>query len=309
MNSAAPPAAPSGYTFERAAREYVASQEAGWGPHHSRQWAQSLRDFVFPAIGATAIGKVDTDHVLRVLKPIWGTEKASRVRGRIERVLDWAKAKGKRNGGENPARWKGHMEHLLAKKASLVEHHEAVPVKDIPKFMAKVRACDRVPARALELLALTATRTDEVRRATLGEFDLEAKLWTIPAARTKTGKKSGAPHVVPLSTRAAAIVEAQFSRRRENSKDRFVFPGERGARMGAYQIRRIMEAIAGPGPTPHGLRSSFRDWCGMKGHPRDLAEMSLAHVVGSAVERAYARDSLVEQRREIMDAWAAYCGG
>jgi integrase len=307
MNSAAPPAAPSGYTFERAAREYVASQEAGWGPHHSRQWAQSLRDFVFPAIGATAIDKVDTDHVLRVLKPIWGTEKASRVRGRIERVLDWAKAKGKRNGGENPARWKGHMEHLLAKKASLVEHHEAVPVKDIPKFMAKVRACARAPARALELLALTATRTDEVRRATFGEFDLKRKLWTIPAARTKTGKKSGEPHVVPLSDRAAAIVEA---RRRIADADGFVFPGERGrGAVGQGQLNRIMKELNGPGPVPHGLRSSFRDWCGMNGHPRDLAEMSLAHVVGSAVERAYARDSLVEQRREIMDAWAAYCGG
>jgi integrase len=250
-----------------------------------------------------AIDRVDTDAVLRVLRPIWGTVKAERVRNRIEKVLDWAKAKGLRNGGENPARWKGHMEHLLAKGAKKpVEHHEAVPVKAIPAFIAKLRASKKVAARALELLCLTATRTDETRLATFDEFDLDAKVWIIPAERTKMGKKSGEDHIVPLSNRAVAIVKAQ------PGGTGYVFAGERTPAMGDGQMLRAMNEIAGPGPTPHGLRSSFRDWCGLNKHPRDLAELSLAHVVGSQVERAYRRNELVEQRREIMDEWAAYCG-
>jgi integrase len=299
-----------GYTFERAAREFIASQEAGWGRASSMQWTASLQNYAFSIIGSMAIDRVDTEHVLRVIKPIWETKHvtASRVRGRIERVLDWAKAKELRNGGDNPARWEGHLEHLLAGNVRPAVHHEAVPVKAVPKFMAAVRACDRVPARALELLALTATRTDEVRAATFPEFDLEAKVWVIPAARTKTGKRSGEDHIVPLSERAIAIVEAQ--RALAGNSAGLVFSGERsGGLMGLNQMNRMMAEINGAGPVPHGLRSSFRDWCGLNGHPRDLAELSLAHVTGSAVERAYRRDTLIEQRREIMDAWAAYCGG
>jgi integrase len=155
-----------------------------------------------------AVDRIDTDHVLKVVKPIWESrhETASRVRGRIERILDWARAKKLRDAVDNPARWDGHMEHLLANGVRRVEHLEAVPVRLIPKFMAKVRAYDRVSARALELLCLTATRTNEVRGATFGEFDLKNKVWIIPAARTKTGKRSGEDHIVPLSDRAATIV-------------------------------------------------------------------------------------------------------
>jgi integrase len=307
MPAAAVVVTPQGYTFERAAREFIASQEAGWGRLSSAQWTHSLQNHVFPVIGNMAIDRVDTDHVLKVLKPIWETkhDTASKIRGRIERVLDWAKAKKLRNGSENAARWKGHMEHLLANNVKRVEHHEAVAVKDIPKFMAKVRACPRVSARALEFLCLTATRTDEVRGAKFGEVDTRAKVWTIPAPRTKTGKKTGEPHIVPLSDRAVAIIEEQ----RGGAND-YIFRGERsGARMGVNEISRRMAEIAGKGPVPHGLRSSFRDWCGENGHPRDLAELSLSHVVGSAVERAYRRSTLVEQRREIMDDWAEYCCG
>ena len=164
---------PGDYTFERAAYEYIASQEAGWSAGSTEQWTNTLATYAFPVIGAMTIDKVDTDDVLRVLEPIWKTkhETASRIRTRIERILDWAKAKGLRNGGDNPARWKGHLEHLLAGNVRRVEHFEAVKVKDAPAFMRKVRACPLVPARALELLALTATRADEVRSATFAEFD------------------------------------------------------------------------------------------------------------------------------------------
>jgi integrase len=198
------------------------------------------------------------------------------------------------------------MEHLLANNVKRVEHHQAVAVEDIPAFMAKVRACPRVSARALELLCLTATRSDEIRGAKFGEVDTKVKVWIIPAARTKTGKKSGEPHIVPLSDRAVAIIEEQ---RRNAGAEDYIFRGERsGVQMGANEMSRRMAEISGRGPVPHGLRSSFRDWCGENGYPRDLAELSLAHVVGSAVERSYRRSALVEQRRKIMDAWAAYCG-
>jgi integrase len=306
--AAAPVVTPIGYTFERCAREFIASQEAGWGRLSSEQWTHSLQNYVFPVIGNTAIDRVDTEHVLKALKPIWEAkhDTASKIRGRIERILDWAKAKKLRNGGENCARWKGHMEHLLANNVKRVEHHQAVAVEDIPAFMAKVRACPRVSARALELLCLTATRSDEIRGAKFGEVDTKVKVWIIPAARTKTGKKSGEPHIVPLSDRAVAIIEEQ---RRNAGAEDYIFRGERsGVQMGVNEMSRRMAEISGRGPVPHGLRSSFRDWCGENGYPRDLAELSLAHVVGSAVERSYRRSALVEQRRKIMDAWAAYCG-
>jgi integrase len=301
-------AAPIGYTFERAAREYIASHEEGWGRASSVQWTGSLTNYAFPIIGNMSVDKVDTDDVLRMLKPIWKSkhETASRVRGRIERILDWAKAKKLRNVKENPARWEHHLKHLLANGVKRVEHFPAVPVKDIPGFMARVRACAQVSARALEFLALTATRTAEVRGARFSEIDTEDRVWIIPGARTKTGKKSGEPHVVPLSNRALEIIDQQ----RATAKDPagYIFPGRR-APMGGNVMRKTMFAVNGKGPVPHGLRSSFRDWCGENGYPRDLAELSLSHVVGSAVERAYRRSKLFEQRREIMDAWTRYCDG
>jgi integrase len=309
MATAAPVVTPIGYTFERCAHEFIASQEAGWGRDSSKQWTQSLITYAFPIIGNMRVDKVDTDDVLRVIKPIWEEkhETARRIRARIERILDYAKAKKLRNGHENPARWEGHLEHLLANGVKRVEHHEAVPVKAIPDFMRKVRQDRRVAAIALEMLCLTATRTSEVRGATFGEFDLEGRVWIIPGERTKTGKKSGEPHIIPLADRAIEIIEQQ----RAVVKDRtgYVFVGERtGGMMGEKQLKKTMHAINGPGAVPHGLRSSFRDWCGENGHSRDLAELSLSHVVGSAVERAYRRSTLVEQRRAIMDAWAKYCG-
>jgi integrase len=309
MTTAATVVTPIGYTFERAAREYIASHEEGWGRASTVQWTGSLTNYAFPIIGNMSLDKIDTDDVLRILKPIWKSkhETASRVRGRIERILDWAKAKKLRNVKENPARWEHHLKHLLANGVKRVEHFPAVPVKDIPAFMAKVRAYPRVSARALELLCLTATRTAEVRGARFSEIDTEDQVWIIPAARTKTGKKSGEPHVVPLSDRALEIIEAQ----RATAKDPagYIFPGRGGAPMGGNVMRETMFGVNGPGPVPHGLRSSFRDWCGENGHPREHAELSLAHVSGTKAERSYRRSTLVEQRRKIMDAWARYCDG
>jgi integrase len=306
----APVAKPTGYTFERCAHEFIASQEAGWGRESTGQWIASLQHYAFPVIGNMPVDRVDTDHVLRVLKPIWESKHvtATRVRNRIERILDWAKAKKLRDGGEYPARWKGHMQHLLAGNVNRVEHHEAVPVKEIPAFMRKLRACDGTTARALELLALTATRKAEVLYATFGEFDLEAKVWVIPASRTKTGKSSGEDHVVPLSDRAVAIVAAQRAATRD--PDGFVFASRRtGGAIGRYLMGDVMKEICGEGPVPHGLRSTFRDWCGENGHPHEHAEMALAHAVGKKTTRAYFRSRLVEERRKIMEAWAEFCGG
>jgi integrase len=303
---AAAPVAPTGYTFERAAHEYIAAKEAGWTRGSSEQWTSSLMTYAFPVIGNVAVDRIETDHVLRVVKPIWTTKNttASRVLNRIERVLDWAKAMKLRTSADNPARWEEHMEHLLATNVHQVESFDAVPVTAIPEFMRKVRASRRVSARALELLCLTATRTNETRGATFGEFDLKAKVWIIPAARTKTRKE----HVVPLSDRAAAIVEHQ--RRTAKDKTGYVFVGERtGGLLGPNQMQSIMKTINGDGPVPHGLRSSFRDWCGENGHPRELAELSLSHVVGNKTELSYWRTKLIEQRRKIMDAWADFCGG
>jgi integrase len=315
--AAAAAVTPTGYTFERAARDFIASQDAGWGRGSSYQWTKSIKNHVLPAIGRVAVDRIDTEHVLKVLKPIWETKNvtASRVRNRIERILDWAKA-NKLRTGDNPARWEGHMEHLLANGVARVEHHPAVQVKDVPRFLERVRACKRTSARALELVTLTACRTWEVCGATFDEFDLKNKVWVIPAGRTKTGKTSGEPHVVPLSDRAVAVVEAQRAIAEDPSG--LVFVGERtGGKMGGKQVNKIMHAVCGgefkdertgEDAVPHGLRSTFRDWCGLHGHPRDLAELSLAHLVGSKTERSYRRNTLVEQRRAIMDAWADYCG-
>jgi integrase len=309
---AAVPVAPSGYTFERAACEFIASQEAGWGRESTNQWNASLRRYAFPEIGSMAVDRIDTEHVLRVVKPIWTTKHvtASRVRNRIERILSWAKAKKLRDG-DNPARWKDHLQHLLASNVNYVEHHEALPVKDVPKFMAAVRACDTTPARALEFLALTAVRRGEARLATFGQFDLKDKVWVIPAPQTKSGKrnkKTAQAHIVPLSDRATAIVAAQRAAAEDPAG--YVFhSGRTGGPIAENRMRSVMIEIQGEGPTPHGLRSTFRDWCGENEHDRELSELSLSHAFGSPAERAYRRSTLVKRRRKIMDEWAKYCGG
>lgn len=268
---------------------------------HQSQWLSSLKTHA-ASLWPLAIGEVGTEHVLDVLKPIWKTkqETASRVRGRIERILDAAKAKGKRTG-ENPARWRGHLDKLLPKRSRLARgHHAAMAYDDVPAFVKELRERDAIAARALEFLILTASRTGEVRGATWNEVDLERGIWTVPAARMKAERI----HRVPLTARALDIARAMHQAR-END---FVFPGARKDRpLSSHAILMLMRRMDKEQFTPHGFRSSFRDWAGeCTSFPREIAEAALAHVVGDETERAYRRGDALMKRRKLMDAWAGY---
>jgi integrase len=283
-------------TFDAAAEQYAAAHRAGWrSSKHATQWLTSLATHASPVLGAMPVQVIDTPMVLKVLEPIWTTkpETASRIRGRIEAVLDWAKARGYRNGSENPARWKGHLDHLLPPRAKVraVKHHAALPYDQIPTFMAKLRATEGARARALEWLILTACRRGEVIGARWSEIDTQNKVWTIPPERMKGGRE----HRVPLSPAALALLAGV------ERKDERVF--------GTSQTM-LLETVRAihPGITVHGFRSSFRDWCAERTNfSSEVAELALAHAVGSKVEAAYRRGDLVEKRRRLAEAWAAYC--
>ena len=247
---------------------------------------------------------MDTGLVIKALEPIWATkpETAGRVRGRIESVLDWAKARGYREG-ENPARWRGHVDKLLPnrRKVRAVRNHPALPYSDLPAFMGELRSRTSISARALEFAILTAARTGEVIGATWSELDLKAAVWTIPAARMKAGKE----HRIPLSERA---VELLNSLPREGE---FVFIGGRAGKpfsnMAMLELLRGMKP--GAGYVPHGFRSTFRDWAAERtAYPSEVVEMALAHVIESKVEAAYRRGDLFEKRRRLIDDWGSYCG-
>jgi integrase len=301
---AAPSVTPTRWTFEACAREFIRGQN--FSPDNIKQWTETLQNHVFPAIGKRAVDRVELKDVERVLKPIWSTkyETARRLRERIERILDWAKVKKLRDG-DNPARWDGNLEHILANGAKKVNHHRAVAIEAAPDVMAAIRAVPSATARALELLALTATRTNEVRGARFGEFDLKRKVWTIPATRTKTR----IVHPVPLSPRAVAIVKERLAASSgRNEPDDYVFTGAEGGMLGANQMGKLMDRL-NAGGAPHGWRSTFKGWAGRNGVADTLSEMCLAHLVGNAARRAYARDPLIEPRRKVMDAWSEFCGG
>jgi integrase len=284
-------------TFDDAAQEYIASHKRGWkNPKSEAQWTSTLRAYAAPVIGKLPIASLDSGLVLRCVEPIWTdrTETASRVRARIEAIIDWATVHGYRTG-DNPARWRGCLEHLLPHKTKVtpVEHYRAVPYAEMADFIVELRKRDGVTAEALEFLILTATRTAEVLGAEWSEFDLDQKTWTIPAARMKTGRD----HRVPLSDRAIAIVESQP---RDGER---VFPL---TSMAMLQMLRRMDRTE----TPHGFRSSFRDWAGeTTDYPNHVVEMALAHTVGNKVEAAYRRGDLFDKRRALMADWATFCGG
>jgi integrase len=290
-------------TFAECAVAYMAAHEKKWKNGKSlEQWQQSLRDYVYPAIGNLPVALIDTPQVMKALEPIWNAkaETASRVRGRIEAILDYAKVRGYRTG-ENSARWKGHLDHLLPARSEVqrVEHFEALPYAEIGALVAKLRQRDDVGARPLEFMILTAARRSEVRESTWGEIDLATRTWTVPANRMKTGKE----HRVPLSPRAIAILEAVPEDRRNG----LLFPGRNGA-MGANVVARLFQTLVGSKATLHGLRSSFRDWAAEQtSFPREVIEMALAHVVASKVEAAYFRTDLFEKRARLMDAWGEFC--
>lgn len=292
-------------SFSKVAEQYIAQHEAGWkNPKHAAQWVTTLSTYAFPVFGSVTVASVDTPLVLKVLEPIWTkkTETASRLRGRIEVILDYATAKGLRDG-PNPARWKGHLALTLParRKVAPVQHHAAIPVLEMPAFMSQLRDMDGVSARALEFLTLTTARSGEVRGMTWGEVDLINKLWTVPASRMKAKKE----HRVPLSDAALLILE---SIKRVNAVN-LVFPGTRGGALSDMSLTAVMRRM-GVEAVPHGLRSSFRNWSAeMTSYPNEVAEMALAHTVSSATEAAYRRGDLLEKRRPMMIDWADFLKG
>ena len=296
-------AAAKSMTFDQCAAAYIAAKEAGWrNAKHRQQWASTLKTYC-SVIGPLPVHAVDTDVVLKALGPMWNgkPETASRVRGRIEAVLDWAKVRGLRSG-ENPARWRGHLDHLLPAKSKVrrVKHHAALPYAKVGAFMTALREQQAVAARALEVLILTATRTGETVGATWDEIDLGARLWTIPAARMKAGRE----HRVPLSEAAASVLAAM----QEARQNEFVFTARAGQPLSQMALLMLLRRMGFGDFTVHGFRSAFRDWAAERTNfPREVAEMALAHAIPDAVEAAYRRGDLFDKRRKLMDAWAAYC--
>ena len=292
-------------TFKECAESYIASHKAGWrNPKHAAQWPATLGTYVYPVFGGLPVQAVDVGLVMRALEPIWTAkpETAGRVRGRVESVLDWATSRGYRQG-ENPARWRGHLENLLPKKAKVhrVEHHAALPYAEIGTFMAELHLQEGIAARALGFAILTVARTGEVIGARWSEIDLESRLWAVPAERMKGGRV----HRVPLSEATIAVLDAMKTIRHGDC----VFPGGRaGGPISNMAMTMTLRRMGRGDLTVHGFRSSFRDWAAERtGFPAEVAEMALSHVVSDKVEAAYRRGDLFAKRRQLMDAWAKFC--
>jgi integrase len=298
-------AAARNLTFDECAREYIKEYEVGWrNAKHRAQWASTLARYASPVFGKLPVSVIDIAVVLKALKPIWNSkpETASRVRGRIEAVLDWARVHGYR-GGENPARWKGNLKGALPANASKrnVEHHAALPCCEMGSFMVALRECEGIAARALEFTILTAARTAETLGATWDEFDFQNKVWTVPAGRMKARRE----HRVPLGRPALTLLK-----RVQTICDReFVFPGlKAGQPLSAMAMLMTLRRIGRSDLTVHGFRSTFRDWAAeCTNFPREVVEMALAHRVGNRVEAAYWRGDLFEKRRRLMASWADRC--
>lgn len=313
-----------GITFRAVAAAYIAAHEAGWrNPKHRGQWRATLESYTFPHMGDLPAADVGTAHVLAALEPLWREkpETATRVRGRIEAVLDYAKVRGWR-AGDNPARWRGHLDHLLParSKVAKVKHHPALPWREIGAFMAELRGRDGIAARALEFAILTAARTEEALGATWGEVDLFAALRTISGERMKGGRE----HRVPLSAPVLALLGEMAKLRTTDDPKAPIFPGQEAGRPLSQMamlmlVRRMNDGgkegerprwcdSEGRAVVPHGFRSTFRDWVGeATGYPTDVAEAALAHTVGDKTVAAYARGDLFDKRRALMGAWVEFC--
>jgi len=291
-------------TFEEASRLYFDAHEKKWrNAKHRAQFVSTLRTYAFPTIGRLPVAEIDLGLILKVIEPIWQnkTETASRVRGRIESVLDWASVRGYRTG-ENPARWKGHLQHVLPARDRIAKpnHHAALPYTELATFVTALRAREGVAARALEFTILTAARTGEVIGSTWDEIDLHGKVWTVPAGRIKGGRE----HRVPLSDRALEILK---SAPRE-AGNRFVFIGPRAGGLSNMAMAAVLGRMERTDVTVHGFRSTFRDWAAEStNYPNHVVEMALAHVIGDKVEAAYRRGDLFDKRRRLMVDWAKYC--
>ena len=294
-------------TFKECCQQYIESNRAGWSnAKHAAQWPSSLATYAYPIIGDVPVSQLSdrrgTDLITRVLDPIWQKKAttASRVRGRIEKVLDWAKAKGYRDG-ENPARWNGHLAAVYPTKGKVapVKHLEAMPYRDVPAFMAKLRRQTSIGARALEFAILTAARTSEVLQAKRSEIDRAARMWIVPAARMKMRRE----HRAPLSAAALKIINSL------PRDSKFLFPGKHGKPLERRTLLRVLEAM-GIEATAHGFRSTFMDWGHELGdYPTELLDLALAHAVSDKVEQAYRRGTMLAKRHALMADWERFCRG
>jgi integrase len=297
-------------SFRKAAEAYIEANETAWrSEKHRLQWSTTLEADAYPIIGDVPVSLVNTGHITRILMPIWNikTESASRIRGRIEMVLDFAKTHGWREG-ENPARWRGHLENILPKRSKVarIEHHAALPWREIGPFLVELEEQDGLAAMALRFTILTAARSGEVIGATWGEFDMQAAVWTIPGSRMKGGQE----HRVPLSEPALAVLRHAAILRQTDATDAPVFPS-RKTRAGftISAMRDVLRRMGRDDVTVHGFRSSFRDWASeATRHEHMVIEMALAHAVANKVELAYRRGNLLEKRRLLMDDWSEFCG-
>lgn len=307
-----PESATTAVTFAVAVEGYIDGNRAAWrNEKHAKQWISTLTAYAFPHMGALALREIETKHVLAALQPIWveKSETASRVRGRIEAVLDWATAHGHRSG-ENPARWKGHLDMILPAKSKVapVTHHPALPFAEMPAFMKRLASVNGIAARALEFTILTAARTGEVIGAEWSEVDLEVGMWTIPAERMK-GKKE---HRVPLSSQAVSILNGAKKRALDKGTNVLsgpIFPGMReGQGLSNMSLLKVLKTLKRRDLTTHGFRSAFRDWAAeTTSYSGELVEMALAHTIANRVEAAYRRGDLLEKRRGLMEDWATAC--
>ena len=291
-------------TFSQCVTAYLDAHGDSWkNAKHRQQWANTLDTYANPIIGNLNVAAVDTGLVLKVLEPIWKTktETASRLRGRIENILYWAAVRGYRQG-ENPARWKGHLDKLLAARSKIqqVAHHAALPYVELGGFMADLAKMDGMGARALEFAILCASRSGEVRGATWNEIDLNEGVWIIPAGRMKAKRE----HRVPLSGKAVSLLNALP--RLDGTE--LVFPGTSG-QLSNMSLTAVLRRMDRGDLTAHGFRSTFRDWAAEQtAYPSEVVEMALAHTIGNKVEAAYRRGDLFDKRRRLMDDWAKYCG-
>jgi integrase len=301
--------AASAVTFKTAAAAYIEAHRPSWhNAKHAAQWESTLATYVYPVMGSVPVQAIDTPLVLKVLQPIWSKkpETAGRIRGRIEAILDWARASGLRQG-DNPALWRGHLDQVLPKRSKIraVKHHAALPYGDLPDFMIALRQQAGIAARALEFTILTAARTGETIGGTRDEIDGVTHVWTVPAKRMKAGKD----HAVPLTARPSEIIDEM--RRGPGANGEFMFPGvKQGHPLSNMAMTTVLRRMGRADLTVHGFRSTFRDWAAERtSFPHEVVEMALAHSIGNKVEAAYLRSTLFDKRRLLMAEWEQYCCG
>jgi integrase len=291
-------------SFDDCATAYIAAHRSGWrNLKHASQWTNTINTYCSPVFGNLPVQLVDVGLVMKAVEPLWATkpETAGRVRGRIERILDWARVRGYRDG-ENPARWRGHLDHLLPARGKVrrVQHHPALPYAEIPAFLAALRGREAIAARALEFAILTAARTSEVLAATWSEIDLDARVWIIPAERMKAGRE----HRVPLVDCAIEIIKNM----KASKQNDYIFYGDRRATLSNMSLLMLLRRMDRNNITTHGFRSTFRTWTAeCTNYPREVVEAALAHVVGNKVEAAYQRGDMLDKRRLLMAQWEKYC--